>query len=74
MFGSCAKETFIIRMSIVAQQFEYPLLPLPTSKPSFSSPDTSMVWTNSGEWQKHYDNTANIYHELMVSTFKANTE
>ncbi|CAI2345092.1 unnamed protein product [Caenorhabditis sp. 36 PRJEB53466] len=33
-----------------------------------SSPDTSMVWTNCGEWPKHYDNGANIYHELMSSS------
>ncbi|CAB3404795.1 unnamed protein product [Caenorhabditis bovis] len=38
-----------------------------------SSPDTSMVWSNSGEWKtdwKHYDNmdNSNVYHELMVST------
>uniref|UniRef100_A0A8R1HPF0 Uncharacterized protein n=1 Tax=Caenorhabditis japonica TaxID=281687 RepID=A0A8R1HPF0_CAEJA len=33
-----------------------------------SSPDTSMVWTNCGEWPKHYDNVGNIYHELMSSS------
>lgn len=33
-----------------------------------SSPDTSMVWTNSADWQKHYDNGNNIYHELMSAS------